>query len=91
MPAIMAHRRPDDWGKSRFRYVHGFHIHHDSKIATEGEGVIAESHQAPIPMDAWAYGAGFLSGRSVKTITYHRLYGEIERSKVAILDAEAKR
>lgn len=88
MPSIMAHRRAEDWGATKFRYVHGFHIHHTSKIATEGNGCICESHQAPIPQDAWHYGAGFLSGRSLQTITYHRDYGEISRVRVAMLDAE---
>lgn len=87
MPMIMAHRRAEDWGATKFRYAHGFHIHHKSKYATEGEGVIMESHQAPIPQDAWHYGSGFLSGRSLMTITYHRDFGEVGRVRVAILDA----
>lgn len=88
MPSIMAHRRAEDWGATKFRYIHGFHIHHSSKIATEGNGCICESHQAPIPQDAWHYGAGFLSGRSLQTITYHSRLGEISRVRVAMLDAE---
>lgn len=87
MASIMAHRRAEDWGTTVFRYVHGFHIHHSSKFATEGGGVIMESHQAPIPQDAWHFGAGFLSGRSLQTITYHRDFGEISRVRVAMLDA----
>lgn len=86
MAEIMAHRRPADWGASRFRYVHGFHLHHHRKIATEGSGVISEVHQAPIPQDAWHYGSGFLSGRSVQTITYHRELGEVSRVRVALVD-----
>lgn len=85
--AIMAHRRAEDWGRTKFRYCHGFHIHHASKFASEGGGVIMESHQAPIPQDAWHFGAGFLSGRSVQTITYHRAFGEVGRVRVAMLDA----
>lgn len=87
MPMIMAHRRAEDWGATQYRYAHGFHIHHKSKFVTEGEGVIMESHQAPIPQDAWHYGSGFLSGRSLQTITYHRELGEVGRVRVAILDA----
>lgn len=87
MASIMAHRRAEDWGRTKFRYIHGFHIHHQSKYATEGGGVISESHQAPIPQDAWHFGAGFLSGRSVQTITYHAEYGEVSRVRVAMLDA----
>lgn len=87
LPSIMAHRRAADWGASKFRYGHGFHIHHQSKYATEGGGVVCESHQAPIPQDAWHFGAGFLSGRSLQTITYHKDYGEVSRVRVAMLDA----
>lgn len=87
MPGIMAHRRAQDWGQTNFRYAHGFHVHHSSKAATEGGGVIMESHQAPIPQDAWHFGSGFISGRSIQTITYHRDYGEISRVRVAMLDA----
>lgn len=88
MPSIMAHRRAEDWGATRFRYVHGFHLHHSAKFATEGQGVMSEIHQAPIPQDAWHYGSGFLSGRSMQAITYHREFGEIGRARVAILDGK---
>lgn len=87
MPGIMAHRRAEDWGATKFRYVHGFHLHHSAKIATEGGGVLCETHQAPIPQDAWHYGAGFLSGRSIQAITYHSKFGEVGRVRVAMLDA----
>jgi hypothetical protein len=88
MPGIMAHRRAEDWGLTKFRFIHGFHLHHSAKIATEGNGVICEVHQAPIPQDAWHFGSGFISGRSLQAITYHREFGEIGRVRTAILDAE---
>lgn len=87
MAQIMAHRRAEEWGSTKFRYVHVFHVHHKSKYVTEGGGVITETHQAPVPQDFWHYGAGFLSGRSVQTISYHKDYGEVSRARVAILDA----
>ena len=87
MPMIMATRRAEDWGKSQFRYVHGFHVHHKEMHGWEEQGVVAEAHQAPIPQDAWHYGSGFLSGRSVQAITYHERFGEIGRARVAVLDA----
>jgi hypothetical protein len=89
MPQIMAHRRAEDWGATRFRYVHGFHLHHTAKTVTEGGGVVTEVHQTPSPQDAWSFGKGFLSGRSLQTITYHRSFGEVSRSRVAILDGVA--
>lgn len=87
MASIMAHRRAEDWGATRHRFVHGFHIHHSSKYATEGNGVISESHQTPTPQDAWHFGAGFLSGRSMQSISYHREFGEVSRVRVAMMDA----
>lgn len=86
MASVMAHRRAEDWGATRFRYIHGFHLHHSSKYATEGGGCISEVHQTPTPQDAWHFASGFLSGRSIQSITYHRDFGEIGRVRVAMLD-----
>lgn len=90
MGSIMAHRRPEDWGATRHRYIHGFHLHHSAKVASEGNGVISEIHQTPTPQDAWHFGSGFLSGRSMQAITYHAEFGEVSRSRVAIMDADLK-
>lgn len=87
MPELMAHRYAADWGETLFRYAHVFHPHHKRLMASEGGGVVVETHQAPIPPDAWHFGSGFLSGRSLQAITYHRDYGEIGRNRIAILDA----
>lgn len=87
MPQIMAHRRAEDWGATKFRYVHGFHIHHKSKFVTEGHGCICESHQTPTPQDAWHFASGFLSGRSMVSITYAAEYGEVSRVTVSVIDA----
>jgi hypothetical protein len=85
MPAVMAARRPQDWGASRHRYIHTFHRHHKELLASEAGGAIVEVHRAPAPQDAWHFGAGFLSGAAMQTITYHREGGEEGRSIRAIL------
>lgn len=85
MPLIMANRKPEDWGASRHRYVHGFHIHHKSLYAIEGGGCIMESHQAPIPPDSWHYGEGYITGQSIQSIRYHRLVGEKGRVREPII------
>lgn len=86
MPSIMAHRRAADWGETAYRYIHGFHLHHRAKFATEGHGCISEVHQTPTPQDAWHFGSGYLSGRSLQSISYHRSYGEVSRVTAAMLD-----
>jgi len=87
MPAIMAHRRAEDWGATLYRYIHGFHLHHTAKFATEGNGCISEVHQTPTPQDAWHFGSGYLSGRSLQSITYDCNLGEVSRVRAAMLDA----
>jgi hypothetical protein len=89
MPAIMAVRRAEDWGATRHRYVHGFHLHHreQSPLNRPIGGVYCEVHEAPIPQDVWHFNKGYLSGRSLQSITYHRDFGEVSRMRVAIQDA----
>lgn len=87
MPQVMAARQPIMWGATRYRYAHGFHVHHKSGFVTEGGGVVCESHQAPIVQDEWHFGAGFTSGRSLQTITYHKGMGEVGRVRVVMPDA----
>lgn len=87
MAHIMAARRPKDWGETLHRYAHTFHLHHKRVLTVEGGGVTTEVHQAPIPADAWHWGAGYLSGRSIQSITYHAEHGEISRTRIALLDA----
>ncbi|TCR69672.1 hypothetical protein [Bosea sp. BK604] len=89
MPELMAQRWPSIWGETLFRYGHTFHLHHKRLLGGEGGGVTVETHQAPIPPDAWHWGAGFLSGRSMQAITYHKDYGEFGRNRIAILDGGA--
>lgn len=84
MPGIMASRRAQEWGLTRFRYAHTFHLHHKRLYSSEEGGVITEVHQAPIPADAWHHGAGYLSGRSMQAITYHRDAGETARVRIAL-------
>ena len=84
MPGIMAAREAVMWGRTVHRFVHTFHVHHSSKLLSEGGGCIAETHQIIAPQDAWHYGAGFLSGRSMQSICYDRERGEVSRVRVAV-------
>lgn len=88
MASIMAHRRAKDWGETKHRFIHCFHVHHRERLSSEGNGVITEVHQAPIPQDAWHFGAGFLSGRSIQAITYHKRLGWYGGAVEPIQDAE---
>jgi hypothetical protein len=79
MPAVMAHRKAEDWGQSDNRVIHTFHLHNDKTIDTIS-GCKVEVHDAPCPPDGWHFGMGFLSKQSLKAIVYDRLDGEIGRT-----------
>ena len=86
LPLIMASRHPEDWGASTHRMIFCGHIHHREKLnAREFGDVDVESFNSPTAKDAYSHGAGFVSKRSVHSLTFHELEGEISRSRVAIV------
>lgn len=85
MPMIMASRRAEDWGQTVHRYVHGFHVHHKELHGWEENGCVGEAHQAPVPQDGWHYASGFISGRSMQSITYDIEFGEDSRVRKAVM------
>lgn len=86
LPLIMASRNPEDWGASEHRMVFTGHIHHREKLnAKEVGGVDVESFNSPAAKDAWQWGAGFVSKRSVHSVTFHNLDGEESRQRVNVL------
>jgi hypothetical protein len=87
LPGVMAHREPEMWGATKFRYAHGFHLHHSEKRQDECNGVLYEIHRSPVPPDGWHHGMGFLSGRSIQAITYHKDFGTFGRVETPIMDA----
>lgn len=82
MPGTMAASRPEDWGRSLFRYFYFGHIHH--RTAKEIHGVVCESFQTLAARDAWHAAAGYVSGRSMTSITHHSEHGECQRNVISI-------
>jgi hypothetical protein len=89
LPLIMASMNPESWGASKHRLILTGHIHHRSKLvaAKEYGGVEVESFNTPVAKDAWQHRAGYVSGRSVHSITFHKTEGEIGRARANILTA----
>lgn len=81
---IMATDAPEAWGRTRFRYWHLGHVHHDSmKDAWKDlHGCKVETHRTLAPADAYAHAEGYRSERDMKAITFHREYGEVSRQTV---------
>lgn len=76
IPGIMAARWPKIWGETVYRHAHTFHIHHRTKLVQEDGGAVVETHQSPAPADAFHWGHGYNSGRSMRSIVYHKEHGE---------------
>jgi hypothetical protein len=81
-PMIMANVRREDWSATFTRHFHTGHIHHDSE--KEIGGVHVYSHRAPVAQDAFHASYGFLSGRSMKSYTYHVEKGSRGHAEVEI-------
>jgi len=75
MPGIMAADRAETWGRTKFRYAHGFHIHHATKSAGEDGGAAWETHNTPVPRDDYHEAKGYRSHRLLSVPTYHRESG----------------
>lgn len=75
----MAALYPKYWGDTEYRYGHTFHIHHKSQYLDEQDGAIVESHQSPAPRTQHIRTKGYVAGRGIQSILYHRLEGEWDR------------
>ena len=82
LPGIMASEKPEDWGLTRHRYFFRGHHHHDSRV--EYNGCIVEQVRTLAANDAYATGGGFLSGRDMKMIVFHKEYGEVSRTTCSV-------
>ncbi len=82
LPQIMAADRPEEWGKSEFRYWYTGHIH--NKQSMEFPGVMWESFRTLAGKDAWHFGSGYRAGRDMSCIIHHKEYGEIGRNTASL-------
>lgn len=80
LPGVMASRNPEDWGKTKHRYIYTGHIH--TQTGMEIDGVAVESFQSPAVGDAWHHAMGYGAKRSVVAITHDKYDGEIRRDRV---------
>ena len=84
---VMASDRAEDWGQTKFRYFYHGHLHERGE--KEMPGVRIEWFRTLAPLDAWAAGEGYRTGRDMYCIVHHKQYGEIERHRCDIAMIEA--
>lgn len=76
---VMATDRSEDWGQTKFRYFYHGHLHERGE--KEMPGVRIEWFRTLAPLDAWAAGEGYRTGRDMYVIVHHREFGEVERHR----------
>lgn len=81
LPLTLAARFPVEWGATRSRFCHVGHVHHAT--VAEHAGIVIETHNAPVPADAWHHSAGYSAQRKMTAITYGTA-GEVSRASVNI-------
>jgi predicted phosphodiesterase len=82
LPLQMALDRPKDWAETEYRFIFTGHVHHDQR--KEIGGVIVESYRTLAAKDAWHTAMGYQAGRDMKSVLFHKDYGEIERHTVSV-------
>ena len=82
MAMTMAAERRQEWGSTSYHWFLFGHIHHET--AKEVAGVRVESFQTLASRDAFHAGAGYVSGRSLSSITLHVEDGEWCRHRINI-------
>jgi hypothetical protein len=87
LPLVMATDRPEQWGRTKFRYWYTGHIHHRKSASTvpqsqDYSGCVVESFRVLCPTDAWAAQKGYRQIRDMKAILLHREFGEVARHTV---------
>jgi len=80
-PGFAAARWPKIWGATTTgkRFAFFGHVHHRSRGGGEKHGMIWETFQTLAPKDAWHAAAGYVSGRSMSALVYHKDKGEMLR------------
>jgi hypothetical protein len=80
LPSLFAAQFPKVWGNTTKRYAHTGHRHHKHELEYSGIHII--QHATFAARDAYAARGGWISDRSITSITYHSEHGEAARNTI---------
>jgi len=80
LPSLFAAQFPVIWGNTTKRYAHTGHRHHKHELEYSGIHII--QHSTIAARDAYAARGGWISDRSITSITYHTEHGEAARNTI---------
>lgn len=72
----------EEWGRTKHRHCFMGHIHHHS--SKEVAGMLFETYNTLASTDEWHSHSGYGSKRSMTSIVFDRVHGEVQRHKVNI-------
>lgn len=76
LPELFADQFDEMWGRTKRRYAHAGHYHHEIVVA-EKSGMRVIQHPTLAPLDSHAARAGYSPhGRQTVAITYHERFGK---------------
>ncbi len=82
LPAIMAAERPEAWGRTAHRVWLTGHVHHYT--SQEFRGCRVETFRTLAASDSWHAAQGYIAGRDMHRIVFHRDHGEVSREIVNV-------
>lgn len=88
LPAIFAAQFAETWGLTTRRYIHTGHLHHVYEREHHGCHVI--QHPTLAARDSFSARSGYISDRSITSITYHAEWGQVARTTVVPEMLEAR-
>lgn len=80
LPSLFAAQYPVIWGNTTKRYAHTGHRHHKHEL--EYSGITISQHTTFAARDAYAARGGWISERSITSVTYHDEHGEVARNTI---------
>lgn len=82
LASIMAAEAPEQWGRTTHRCWLVGHVHHSQR--KEHRGCTVETFRTLAASDSWHAAQGYVSGRDMHRIVYHRTRGEVSREIVNV-------
>ncbi len=82
LPAIMAAEQAEAWGRTKHRTWLVGHVHHHT--VREHRGCKVETFRTLAASDSWHAAQGYVSGRDMHRIVFHRERGEVSREIVNV-------
>ncbi|MFN6265114.1 MAG: winged helix-turn-helix domain-containing protein [Alphaproteobacteria bacterium] len=81
LPLVFAERYPEIWGRTKKRYAHAGHYHHEVDKKDVG-GMRVTQHPTLAPNDSHSARGGYPANQQTAVVTYHERFGKVGENVV---------